>query len=282
MADTLKLTQKIAEAVAHIRAKSSVVPEVAIVLGSGLGNLSSHMDEDATIPFGDIPHFPKSGVEGHAGELVLGTVSGVPVAVMNGRVHYYEGYTMQEVTFPTRVLRALGAGKLILTCAAGGMNPLHAKGDIVAIVDQINLTGDNPLIGPNDETLGTRFPDMSEPYDREFVRLAEDIALEEKIRLRKGVFVGVAGPNLETAAEYRFLQTIGADVVSMSMVAENIVAIHGGMRVAGLAVVTDLCLPDALEPVDLDKIIATANAAEPKLTKLVMGVLADEAAAAGR
>lgn len=273
MADTLTLTQKIDEAVAFIRGKSSTVPEVAIVLGSGLGNLSSHMEEDATIPFGDVPHFPKSGVEGHAGELVLGTVSGVPVAVMNGRVHYYEGYTMQEVTFPTRVLRALGATKLILTCASGGMNPLYEKGDIVAIVDQINLTGDNPLIGPNDETLGTRFPDMSQPYDREFVRLAEDIALDEKIRLRKGVFVGVAGPNLETAAEYRFLQIIGADVVSMSMVAENIVAIHGGMRVAGLAVVTDLCLPDTLKPASHEEILKVAAGAEPRLTQLVFRLI---------
>jgi purine-nucleoside phosphorylase len=192
---------------------------------------------------------------------------------MNGRVHYYEGYTMQEVTFPTRVLRALGATKLILTCASGGMNPLYEKGDIVAIVDQINLTGDNPLIGPNDETLGPRFPDMSQPYDREFVRLAEDIALDEKIRLRKGVFVGVAGPNLETAAEYRFLQIIGADVVSMSMVAENIVAIHGGMRVAGLAVVTDLCLPDTLKPASHEEILKVAAGAEPRLTQLVFRLI---------
>jgi purine-nucleoside phosphorylase len=273
MADTLKLTQKIDEAVAFIRKQSAVVPEVAVVLGSGLGNLSSRMEEDATIPFGDIPHFPQSGVAGHAGELVLGTVSGKPVALMNGRVHYYEGYTMQEVTFPTRVLRALGAGKLILTCASGGMNPLYEKGDIVAIVDQINLTGDNPLIGPNDESLGPRFPDMSEPYDREFVRLAEDIALDEKIRLRKGVFVGVAGPNLETAAEYRFLTTIGADVVSMSMVAENIVAIHGGMRVVGLAVITDICLPDALKAASHEEILKIAAGAEPRLTQLVFRLI---------
>lgn len=269
----MTLVEKIQEAVAFVRKKSSVEPEVAIVLGSGLGNLSSHMDEDATIPFGDIPHFPSSGVEGHAGELVLGKVGGKPVAVMNGRVHYYEGYTMQEVTFPMRVLRALGARKLILTCAAGGMNPLHGKGDIVAIVDQINLTGDNPLIGPNDESLGPRFPDMSEPYDRAFVKLAEDIALNEKIRLRKGVFVGVAGPNLETAAEYRFLRLIGGDVVSMSMVAENIVAIHGGMRVVGLAVVTDLCLPDALKPASHQEILSVAREAEPKLTRLVFRLI---------
>ena len=271
----MTLVQKIQEAVAFVRKHSAVEPEVAIVLGSGLGNLSNHMKEDASIPFGDIPHFPKSGVAGHAGELVLGSVDGKPVAVMNGRVHYYEGYTMQEVTFPIRVLRALGAKKLILTCAAGGMNPLHRKGDIVAIVDQINLTGDNPLIGPNDEKLGTRFPDMSEPYDREYVKLAEEIALDEKIPLRKGVFVGVAGPNLETAAEYRFLRMIGGDVVSMSMVAENIVAIHGKMRVVGLAVVTDICLPDALEPASHKEIIKVAAEAEPKLTQLVFRLIGD-------
>jgi purine-nucleoside phosphorylase len=273
MSENLTLKQKIDEAVAYIRQHSSIAPDVAIVLGSGLGNLSSHMEEDAVVPFGDIPHFPSSGVEGHAGELVLGTVSGKPVAVMNGRVHYYEGYTMQEVTFPTRVLKALGAGKLILTCAAGGMNPLYDKGDIVIIVDQINLTGDNPLIGPNDESLGPRFPDMSQPYDREFVKLAENIALEDKIRVRKGVFTGVAGPNLETAAEYRFLRMIGGDVVSMSMVAENIVAIHGGMRVAGLAVVTDICLPDSLEPASHTEILEVARGAEPKLTQLVFRLI---------
>lgn len=275
MAKELTLSQKIDQAVGFVRKKSELRPQVAVVLGSGLGNLSSHMVEEARIPFGKIPHFPKSGVEGHAGELVLGKIGRKRVAVMNGRVHYYEGYTMQEVTFPIRVLRALGAKKLILTCAAGGMNPLYERGDIVVLVDQINLTGDNPLIGPNDDKLGTRFPDMSEPYDREYVRLAEDIALEEGIRARKGVFVGVAGPNLETAAEYRFLRMIGGDVVSMSMVAEDIVAIHGKMRVVGLAVVTDLCLPDALAPASHKEILKVARAAEPKLTQLVFRLIGD-------
>ena len=269
------LSQKIDKAASFIRKKSELKPQVAVVLGSGLGNLSSHMVEEATIPFDTIPHFPKSGVEGHAGELVLGKIGRKRVAVMNGRVHYYEGYTMQEVTFPIRVLRALGAKKLILTCAAGGMNPLHGRGDIVALVDQINLTGDNPLIGPNDDKLGPRFPDMSQPYDLEYARLAEDIALEEKIRLRKGVFVGVAGPNLETAAEYRFLRMIGGDVVSMSMVAENIVAIHGKMRVAGLAVVTDVCLPDALEPASHKEILKVARKTEPMLTQLVFRLISE-------
>jgi len=275
MARELSLREKIEKAAAFIQKKSSLKPQIAIVLGSGLGNLSGHMEEDARIPFDKIPHFPRSSVEGHAGELVLGRIGRRRVAVMNGRVHYYEGYTMQEVTFPIRVLRALGAKKLILTCAAGGLNPLHDKGDIVALVDHINLTGDNPLIGPNDEKLGTRFPDMSQPYDREYVKLAEEIALEERIPLRKGVFVGVAGPNLETAAEYRFLRMIGGDVVSMSMVAENIVAIHGKMKVVGLAVVTDLCLPDALEPASHTEILKVSRAAEPKLTRLVFRLVED-------
>jgi len=273
MAKALTLKQKIDKAVAYIRKKSDLKPTTAVVLGSGLGNLSSHMEIDAVIPFDKIPHFPVSGVEGHAGELILGKVGRRRVALMNGRVHYYEGYTMQEVTFPIRVLRALGAKKLILTCAAGGMNPLYEKGDIISIVDQINLTGDNPLIGPNDESLGTRFPDMSQPYDREYVKITEEIALEEQIPLKKGVFVGVAGPCLETAAEYRFLSMIGGDVVSMSMVAENIVAIHGKMRVVGLAVVTDICLADALEPASHKEILKVARATEPKLTQLVFRLI---------
>ncbi len=275
MAKVLTLSQKIDKAVAFIRKKNDFKAQIAVVLGSGLGNLSSQMVEEARIPFEKIPHFPKSGVQGHAGELVLGKIGRRRVAVMDGRVHYSEGYTMQDVTFPIRVLRALGAKKLILTCAAGGMNPLYDKGDIVCLVDHINLTGDNPLIGPNDDKLGPRFPDMSEPYYREYIKLAEEIALEERIRLRKGVFVGVAGPNLETAAEYRFLQTIGGDVVSMSMVAENIVAIHGKMRVVGLAVVTDICLPDALGPASHSEILKVAKKAEPKLTQLVFRLISE-------
>ena len=273
MAKALTLRDKIDRAVAYIRKQSEFKPTIAVVLGSGLGKLSSHMEIDAVIPFDKIPHFPVSGVEGHAGELVLGKVGRRRVALMNGRVHYYEGYTMQEVTFPIRVLRALGAKKLVLTCAAGGMNPLYEKGDIISIVDQINLTGDNPLIGPNDAKMGARFPDMSQPYDRDYVKIAEEIALEEMIPLKKGVFVGVAGPCLETAAEYRFLSMIGGDVVSMSMVAENIVAIHGKMRVAGLAVVTDVCLADALEPASHKEILKVARATEPKLTQLVFRLI---------
>jgi purine-nucleoside phosphorylase len=269
MAKEPTLYDRIAKAADYVRKRAETKPQVAVVLGSGLGDLSGLTRDAVTIPFEKIPGFPTSSVLGHAGELVVGKIGRKAVAVMNGRVHYYEGYTMEEVAFPVRVLRALGAKKLILTCAAGGMNPLHERGDIVAVVDHINLTGDNPLIGPNDDRLGPRFPDMSQPYDREYLKAVEDIALEERIRLRKGVFVGVAGPNLETAAEYRFLRMIGGDVVSMSMIAENIAAIHGGMRVAGFAVVTDMCLPDALRPASHVEILKAAKTAAPHLTKLV-------------
>jgi purine-nucleoside phosphorylase len=192
---------------------------------------------------------------------------------MQGRVHFYEGYSMQQVTFPVRVMKALGVDSLIVSNAAGGMNPLYRAGDLVAIVDHINLMGQNPLIGPNDERLGERFPDMSEPYDRAYLQRIDEVALDLKIPLRRGVFVAVAGPNLETAAEYRFLRTIGADVVGMSLVPESIVAAHSGMRVLALTVVTDECFPDRLEKADVAKIIRTANEAEPRLTKLVVEFL---------
>jgi len=192
---------------------------------------------------------------------------------MSGRVHFYEGYTMRQVSFPVRVMQALGAGTLIVSNACGGMNPLFEAGDIMVVTDHINLMGDNPLIGPNDETLGPRFPDMSQPYDRALIALAEDVALAERLRVVKGVFVAVAGPNLETAAEYRFLRGIGADVVGMSLIPENLVAVHGGMRVVALAVITDLCRPDALEPVDIPRILAVAAQAAPRLDRLVTRVV---------
>lgn len=192
---------------------------------------------------------------------------------MQGRFHYYEGYTMKQITFPVRVMHELGATTLLVSNACGGLNPLYRRGDLMLIEDQINLLGDNPLIGPNDETLGPRFPDMSEPYSRELIRLAEEVALEARIRLHKGTFVAVAGPNLETRAEYRFLRLIGADVVGMSTVPEVIVARHMGMRVMGLSIVTDECFPDNLAPVKVEEIIAAANQAEPKMTQIMEGVL---------
>jgi len=271
---TSELKRQIDEAVASLRGRTSLVPEVGVILGTGLGTLAEGLTVETRIPYKDIPHFAVSTVESHKGELVFGKLGGRPAVVMSGRVHFYEGYTMHQVSFPVRVMQALGAKTLIVSNACGGMNPLFAAGDIMLVTDHINLMGDNPLIGPNDETLGPRFPDMSQPYDRALLALAEDVALEEKLKVQKGVFVAVAGPNLETAAEYRFLRGIGADVVGMSLIPENLVAVHGGMRVLALAVVTDLCLADALEPVDIPKILAVAAQAAPRLDRLVTRVVA--------
>jgi purine-nucleoside phosphorylase len=264
----------IGAAVEAVRARSTVRPRVGVILGTGLGGLAARIQVEAEIPYEEIPGFPLSTVESHTGRLLLGTLGGKPVVAMRGRFHAYEGYTLQQVTFPVRVMRALGAETLIVSNACGGMNPFWAPGDLVLLSDHINLLGDNPLIGPNVDALGPRFPDMSAPYDPELQRLAVEVALEKRITLRRGVYVAVAGPNLETRAEYRMLRTMGADVVGMSTVPEVIVAIHGGMRVMGVSIITDQCLPDALEPADITRIIATAGAAEPNLTALVEGVVA--------
>lgn len=269
------LFEKIQEATETIRARREIRPKFAIVLGTGLGALAQEVEERTEISYDDIPGFVKSTVAHHAGTLVLGTIAGAEVLAMEGRYHFYEGYSMQEVTFPVRVARALGAEILIVSCACGGMNPQQRVGDILIVEDHINLMGANPLIGPNDDRLGPRFPDMCEPYDRGLIDLASRIALEESIRAHPGVYVAVAGPNLETRAEYRFLRTVGADVVGMSTVPEVLVAIHAGMRCLGLAVITDSCLPDALEPADIDRIITVANEAEPKLTKIVKRVIGE-------
>ena len=242
---------------------------IALILGVSASSLFA----EATIDYADIPGFPLSTVESHAGRLLCGTLAGKTVVAMQGRFHRYEGYSLAQVTFPVRVLRALGARVLVVSNACGGMHPLWAPGDLMLIADHINLLGDNPLIGPNDDRLGPRFPDMSEPYDGRLRAIARAVALEQRITLHEGVYVAVPGPNLETRAEYRFLRGIGADVVGMSTVPEVIVAIHGGMRVVGLSIITDQCLPDALEPASVEKIIAVASRAEPNLTTLVCGVL---------
>jgi purine-nucleoside phosphorylase len=268
-----ELLTQIREAAAYVKSRTTLVPEAGIILGTGLGDFADALQASVTIPYADIPHFPRSTVESHAGELHVGLLAGRPVAVMKGRVHYYEGYTMRQVSFPTRVLKAIGCGTLVITNACGGMNPDMPAGSIVVTTDHINLMGDNPLIGPNDDEMGPRFPDMSEPYSRALVVLAETVALELKIPLQRGVFVGVAGPNLETAAEYRFLRAAGADVVGMSLVPENIVAVHGGQRVLSFNVVTDSCLPDDLHPVDLPAVVAMANRVAPVLQRLVTEVV---------
>ncbi len=270
---TLHTIENIQRAVDTVRNVTDRVPDVALILGTGLGGLAEEIENPVEIGYGDIPGFPLSTVETHAGRLLLGSLGGEQVVAMQGRFHCYEGYSMQQITFPVRVMRGLGARSLVVSNACGGMNPLWSAGDLVLLADHINLLGDNPLIGSNDESLGPRFPDMSAPYDSELRELARDVARDMKLILREGVYVAVPGPNLETPAEYRFLRTIGADVVGMSTVPEVIVAVHGGMKTLGISIITDECLPDALVPADIDKIIATAQRAEPYLTRLIAGVL---------
>lgn len=267
--------QALAEALGEVRRRSRLEPEVALVLGTGLGKtMVERLEIEAAIPYEEIPHFPVCTVDSHAGRLLLGRLDGRPVVAMHGRFHRYEGYTLQQIALPIRVMRQLGAGTLILSGACGGMNPLWDVGDLVLIDDHINLLGDNPLIGPNLDELGPRFPDMSEPYDRGLQALAEEVALELRITLRRGVYVAVPGPNLETRAEYRMLRAMGADVVGMSTVPEVITARHMGMRVMAVSIITDRCLPDALAPTGIEEIIRVAGEAEPKVTELVRGVLA--------
>jgi purine-nucleoside phosphorylase len=266
---TSELFEQVQSAAEVVRRHTPLRPEVAIILGTGLGGLAGDIEVEAAVPYVKIPGFPLSTVESHAGQLLLGRLGGKPVVAMQGRFHRYEGYSLQQVTFPVRVLHALGARTLVVSNACGGMNPLWAPGDLMLIADHINLLGDNPLVGPNDERLGPRFPDMSAPYDPALRALARRSALELGLTLREGVYVAVTGPNLETRAEYRMLRAIGADVVGMSTVPEVIVAVHQGMRVLGISIITDQCLPDALEPADIGRIIDTARRAEPGLTRLI-------------
>ena len=269
----LELYEQITAAVSMIRSHWSETPYAGIILGTGLGGLTADIEIEATLDYESIPHFPTSTAISHRGRLVCGRLEGLPVMAMEGRFHMYEGYPLKQITLPVRVMRAMGAQVLMVSNACGGLNPYFREGDLMLIEDHINLMGDNPLIGINDDRLGPRFPDMCEPYDRKLIAKALQIARREDIVAHQGVFVAVAGPNLETRAEYRFLRQIGADAVGMSTVPEVLVAIHAGMRVVGFSIVTDMCLPDALHPADVAKIIAIANAAEPKLRTLVRGVL---------
>ena len=256
------------EAVSFVRDRWPEPVTAGVILGSGLGPLADEI-EGLAIPYKEIPHFPAGRVEGHAGRLVLGRLEDKGVVAMQGRPHYYEGYSMKEVTFPVRVMKALGIKTLIVSNACGGMNPQFRAGDLMVITDHINLIGDNPLIGPNDDRLGPRFPDMIEPYSEKLIDLIEKVALEERIPLKRGVYVAVAGPNLETRAEYRFLRTIGADAVGMSTVPEVIVAVHAGLKVLGISCITDECLADALKPANIEMILKVAAEAEPKLSRLI-------------
>ncbi len=248
-------------------------PGPGIILGTGLGKLADEIESHATVDYTDIPHMPTSTVETHAGRLILGTLAGIPVVALQGRFHRYEGYSLAEVAFPVRLLKSLGLDTLVVSGACGGMNPLWAPGDLVLIDDHINLLGDNPLVGPNLDEFGPRFPDMSEPYDRALQEVALECALRLGIPLRRGVYVAVTGPQLETRAEYRMLRQMGADVVGMSTVPEVIAARHASMRVLGITIITDQCLPVALEPADVPTIIRTAMQAEPELTRLIREIV---------
>jgi len=273
----LELHGQIAAAAEAVRSQWKSAPQVGMILGTGLGALVEQIEVQATLEYDQIPHFPRSTALSHRGRLVCGQLEGLSVMAMEGRFHMYEGYPLKQITLPVRVMQALGADLLVVSNACGAMNPYYRCGDIMVIDDHINLMGDNPLIGINDDRLGPRFPDMCAPYDQALIEEVLEIGRQEDIVVHRGVFVAVSGPNLETRAEYRFLRTIGADVVGMSTVPEVIVAVHGGMRSVGFSIITDLCFPDCLEAADVQQIIATANAAEPRLRRLVTGLLAREA-----
>ena len=267
------LTEMINETLAVIQTKTNKSYEIGIILGTGLGGLVKEISVEHEIDYADLPHFPLSTVESHHGKLIFGKINGKDVVAMQGRFHYYEGYTMQQITYPVRLMKFLGVKTLLVSNACGGMNPIYKRGDIMLMVDHINLLGDNPLIGKNEDELGPRFPDMSEPYNLELIKIAEDVALDNKVKVQKGVYVAVPGPNLETKAEYRFLRAIGADVVGMSTVPENIVANHMGMKVLGVSIITDECFPDSLKPAKVEEIIETAMKTEPKMTLIMKEVI---------
>jgi purine-nucleoside phosphorylase len=269
----MDIKTQVQETVAVIRTFTKATPSIGIILGTGLGALAEDISKETVIPYEKIKHFPVSTVESHAGRLLFGKLGGKDVVAMQGRFHYYEGYDLKQVTFPVRVMKELGVKTLIVSNAAGGLNPQYEIGDLVLITDHINLQGVNPLTGPNDNSLGTRFPDMCNTYDKDLQNLAIATALENKIPMQKGVYVGVTGPNLETAAEYRFMRIIGADLVGMSTVPEVIVARHQGTKVLGFSFVTDMGLPDAIEPTSHEKIVAAAAKGEPKMTLLVKKVV---------
>ncbi len=268
-----ELISKINETLEVIKKITTEEYPFGIILGTGLGGLTKDIDIQHEIEYEDLPHFPLSTVESHHGKLIFGKIGDKNVVAMQGRFHFYEGYSMKQITYPVRVMKFLGVKTLLVSNACGGMNPIYKRGDIMLMVDHINLLGDNPLIGMNEDELGPRFPDMSEPYDLELIKVAEEVALENKIKVQKGVYVAVPGPNLETKAEYRFLRTIGADVVGMSTIPENIVANHMGIKVLGISIVTDECFPDSLKPVNVEEIISTAMKAEPKMTLIMKEVV---------
>ncbi|MGN6508076.1 MAG: purine-nucleoside phosphorylase [Chitinophaga sp.] len=269
----MTLQQQLSETTAYLRQQGFSNAIAGIVLGTGLGELISRIDVKKSIPYGEIPHFPESTVETHKGHLIYGLIGKTPVIAMQGRFHYYEGYTMQQITFPIRVMKALGVQQLLLSNAAGGMNAAFKKGDLVLLNDHINLLPENPLRGPHDPAFGPRFPDMSRPYSPALGEKLKAAAIQQNTSLHEGVYAAVMGPNLETRAEYRFLRMIGADLVGMSTVPEVIVANQAGLPCAAVSVVTDECDPDHLEPVSLAEIIAVAAKADKVLSGIFASVV---------
>jgi purine-nucleoside phosphorylase len=266
---------KVEQTADYLRSRTRVQPQLGIILGTGLGGLVREIEATDVIPYDQIFNFPIATVESHAGRLIFGKLAGKDVMVMQGRFHYYEGYTMAQITFPVRVMKALGARAMVVSNACGGVNPVYAAGDIMLMSDHINFMGDNPLLARNEESLGPRFPDMCEAYDRGLIALAERVALQQGIKVQKGVYMAFSGPNLETAAEYRMARAMGADVVGMSSVPEVIVARHAGLKVLGFSIITDMGLPDALKPASLEHILKVAGEAEPKFVRLVTQVVAE-------
>lgn len=269
----MDLFDKIQQTVSYIQQQTNASPTIGIILGSGLGGLVDVLNTTKEISYQDIPGFPVSTVEGHSGNMLFGTLGGKEVVMMAGRFHYYEGYSMEDVTFPIRVMKALGVQTLFLSNAAGGMNAGFKVGDIMLINDHINLFPEHPLRGPNDERFGTRFPDMSEPYDHQLLALAKEVAHTQQLEVKEGVYIGLQGPTFETPAEYRWLHIIGGDAVGMSTVPENIVAKHSNMRVFAASIITDLGVPGIVHKVSHEEVLAAANAAAPKLAALVEGII---------
>ncbi len=267
------LYQSIQDAANFLRRAIDSQPDVAIILGTGLGGITDHISVTDRIPYNQLPHFPESTVQGHKGDLVFGTMAGRSVVVMQGRFHYYEGHTLQEATLPVRIMRQLGARFLFVNSAAGGLNPNFKPGDVMIVTDHINLLGDNPLRGVTDERLGDRFPDMSRPYDEELLQKAQQAAQELKEPVKLGIYAAVAGPSLETRAETRMLRMLGADAVGMSTIPEVIVGCQVGFRTLALAAITNVNLPDTMEPVSIHKVIATATATLPRLAAILAGTL---------
>lgn len=265
--------EQVQETLAAVRKTTTATPAIGIILGTGLAKLLKEVQSPVTIPYASLPHMPVSTAPTHQSRLVFGTVAGKPVVIMDGRFHLYEGYSAREVVYPVRVMKGLGVGTVLISNVAGGLNPDFTIGDLMLISDHLNFLGMSPLTGPNEDAIGPRFPDMSRPYDAALMQLAQRVAKEERLPCRQGVYAAMLGPQLETRAEYRWLRAAGADAVGMSTVPEVIAAVHAGMRVLAVSIISDLCIPETLKPVSIEEIIAVADRAEPLLTKLFVGVI---------